>query len=265
MTRPQVVDTFPFFNELDMLQMRLEECYDAVDAFVAVEADVDHQGHPKPYHLSENLERFSPWLDKLVVVRASGLPSVEEYPNAWSREQAQREHVSEGLAQLAVSLDDVILHGDVDEIPRQVVARNVAPSAFTTLLMRGHFWAVDWRHPDPDNLGVPWWAGTVAAPARIISSFAEMRNTRRRNPVQLPNAGWHFSWLGGPEANRAKVHSFCHPEVIGQVEASIESGHKFYAEGIHTDGKQMEPVDVDGTWPAFIRERRCPESWFRPR
>jgi hypothetical protein len=29
--RPQIIDTFPFFNELDMLGMRLEEIYDAVD------------------------------------------------------------------------------------------------------------------------------------------------------------------------------------------------------------------------------------------
>lgn len=259
-----VVDTFPFFNELDMLQMRLEECYDAVDAFVAVEADVDHQGHPKPYHLSENLDRFDAFKDKLTVIRGTGLPNVEDYPNAWSREQYQREFVKDGLAELDVQPDDVILHGDVDEIPRAIFARNVRPQAFTTLLMRGHFWAVDWQHPDPDNLGHKWWCGTVAAPSRIITSFAEMRNSRRRNPTQLLNAGWHFSWLGGADANRTKVHSFCHPEVIDNVEASIADGHRFYREGIHTDGKKMDPVDVDDTWPAFIRERRCPESWFRP-
>lgn len=262
MTR--TIDTFPFFNELDMLQMRLEECYDAVDYLVAVEADVDHQGNPKPYHLSENLDRYAEWADKLIVVRASDLPTVADYPNAWSREQAQREWVGKALTHLDLTSDDVILHGDVDEIPRNVVARNVRPAGLTTLLMHGHFWAVDWKHPDPDHIGAPWWCGTVAAPVRNVTSFAEMRNSRRKNPARLPNAGWHFSWLGGAEANLTKVHSFCHPEVTEQVERGVADDHLYYTQGIHTDGGKMEPVDVDDTWPAFIRERRCPENWFRP-
>jgi flavin reductase (DIM6/NTAB) family NADH-FMN oxidoreductase RutF len=45
MSRPRVVDCFPFNNELDMLECRLTELYDAVDAFVLVEARVDHQDH----------------------------------------------------------------------------------------------------------------------------------------------------------------------------------------------------------------------------
>jgi hypothetical protein len=268
--RPQVIDTFPFFGdpntaELDILQMRLEEIYDAVDYLVAVEADVDHQGNPKPYHLTENLDRFSDYLDKLIVVRATDLPTVEDYPNPWSREQAQREYIHEALAQIQPDPDDIILHGDVDEIPRAVVARNVRATGYTTLLQRAHFWAVDWLHPNPDDVGIPWWCGTVAAPARGVSSFAEMRNSRRHNPTRIPNAGWHFSWLGGAEANLVKVHAFCHPEVADTVEASVADGHRMYTHGIHTNGIAMDPVDVDATWPAFIRERRCPENWFRPR
>ncbi len=255
------VDTFPFFNEHELLQCRLEELFDAVDYFIAVEADVDHQGHPKPYHLSENLERFDPWKDKLRVVRATGLPPVEEFPNAWWREIAQREHLTPELAKLDVGPDDIIFHGDVDEIPRAVVARNVRPTSCTTLLQRGHFWAVDWLYP-------PGWEGTVCARVRDIpGSFGDMRNTRRQNPARcrIPDAGWHFSWMGGEAANIEKVNSFCHPETIPEITEVIEKGHLFLAEGFHSDGTKMEPVDVDSSWPAYIYERRCPDSWFRPR
>ena len=72
MSRPPVVDTFMVNDEFDILQMRLETMSPAVDWFVAVEADVDHQNHPKPYRLSENLDRFDFWADKLIVVQASG-------------------------------------------------------------------------------------------------------------------------------------------------------------------------------------------------
>lgn len=255
-----IVDTFPFFNELELLEMRLEEIYDAVDYLVAVEADVDHQGHPKPYVLSENLDRYDQWKDKLIVVRAADLPPVEEYPNAWYREIAQREHLTTGLAQLDLCDDDIILHGDVDEIPRAVVARNIRPKGMTTLLQRGHFWAVDWLYP-------PGWEGTVAARVRDISTFGEMRNTRRQNPARMciPDAGWHFSWLGGDEANLVKVNAFCHPETIPNITETIAKGSLFRIEGFHSDGVKMEPVDVDTSWPAYIHEHRCPETWWRPR
>ena len=36
MSRPVVVDAFPFNNELDILECRLIELYDAVDYFVLV-------------------------------------------------------------------------------------------------------------------------------------------------------------------------------------------------------------------------------------
>jgi len=254
------VDTFPFFNELDLLECRLEEIYDAVDYVVAVEADVDHQGHPKPYLLSENLERFAPWKDKLRVVRATGLPTVEDYPNAWWREIAQREHLFTALTDLGVSGDDIILHGDVDEIPRAVVARNVRPKGPVTLLQRGHFWAVDWLYP-------PGWEGTVAARVRDFKSFGDLRNTRRQNPERqtVADAGWHFSWLGGDQANRVKVNAFCHPETIPNITEVLDKGNLFLTDGYHSDGTRMEPVDVDGSWPAYISERRCPTNWFRPR
>ena len=58
---PLVIDTFPLNDELDILEMRLTEIGDAVDFVVAVEADVTHQDRPKPYHLTENLERFDRW------------------------------------------------------------------------------------------------------------------------------------------------------------------------------------------------------------
>ena len=38
-----IFDAFMFNDELDMLEMRLTELSGAVDFFVAVEADVDHQ------------------------------------------------------------------------------------------------------------------------------------------------------------------------------------------------------------------------------
>ena len=42
-----IVDCFTFFNELDLLEIRLKYLYDSVDYFIIVEADKTHNGEDK--------------------------------------------------------------------------------------------------------------------------------------------------------------------------------------------------------------------------
>lgn len=258
MTR-RIWDTFMFGNEyeFDVLECRLVELEDVPNVVhVAVEADVDHQAHPKPYHLSEQLDRFAPWKERLRVVRATGLPTLADSSDAWSREQAQREFAKDAMSDAANG--DVVLHGDLDEIPTPLVVRNVRPRGMVAFEQRGHFFAVDWLYPQP-------WRGTVAAMAGSFQRFNQLRDARNFAPP-LHNAGWHLSWLGGPEANDRKLHSFCHGEVASQIEYGMSNGRNaFLEDGIHVDGTVMVPVDVDESWPRYVYERRCPANWFRPR
>lgn len=253
-----ILDTFMVNDELDMLECRLYELEGVANlVHVAVEADVDHQDHPKPFHLSENIERFDQWKDRLYVVRATGLPTAKDYPDPWAREHAQRERVAEALEHIdGIDLDTVVLHGDLDEIPTPVAVRNVKPAGMLSFQQRFLCMAVDWLHPDP-------WQGTVAARLRNIRSFGAMRDCRNYAPV-LPGAGHHFSWLGGKEAYLRKLNAFCHPEIAERTELGLEEDF-FINAGVHVDTKKLTPVDVDESWPRWIAEGKCPESWFRPR
>jgi beta-1,4-mannosyl-glycoprotein beta-1,4-N-acetylglucosaminyltransferase len=252
MMRPRVVDTFMVNDELDMLECRLVEIADAVDYVVAVEADVDHQDHPKPFHLTENLSRFEQWAGKLIVVRATGLPTAADDPDPWAREHAQREYVGPALHKLGAEPDWVVLHGDVDEIPTAVAARNVRPNGLLSFEQRGHFWSLNWQYPHP-------WYGTVAGRVGAIRSFGAMRDARNIAP-KLPNAGWHLSWLGGAERALKKVGSFCHPEVEERIVSGLETD-RFLQAGIHVDGVKMVRCEVDRTFPKWIRQGKAPKSW----
>lgn len=257
-------DAFPFggsTTELLLLECRLTELYDAVDAFIVVEADTDHQGHDKPYNYLENEARFARWADKIVYVKASGLPTVEDDPGVWAREHSQREFIAQGLAEINAQPDDIVLQSDADEIPRSVYARNVVPKAdnFIGFHQKAHFWAIDWLYEQG-------WNGTVAARVEtaLKTGFGAMRDRRNFAPQKLPNAGWHFSWLGGPEAWDYKVNTFCHPEVVDRIQGS--NGERRWREGIHVDHIKMKPVDVDKTWPKWMLEPgHVPQSWYRPR
>lgn len=256
-----ILDTFPFRDEFDLLECRLYELENVPDLIhVAVEADVDHQDHPKPYLLSDNLERFDQWKDRLVVIRATDLPTCAEAPDPWAREHAQREWCWEGLKD--AQPHDVVLHGDVDEIPTALAARYVRPKGFVRFRQTLYTFAVDWLHPEP------WW-GTVAGRVSDIGKFADMRTARCHMLPELPDAGWHLSWLGGGDAAREKMGSFCHPELLpilnekhGDAFAHLDD---CFTDGWHTDGVKLTPVDVDETWPRWIYEGHAPTSWYRPR
>lgn len=247
------IDTFSFNNEFDILECRLTEMDSAVDYWVIVEADVTHGGNtPKPFHLQDHMDRFAPWADRIVNVHATGLPTI---PDAWSRELAQREWVWEGLRRLDAGPEDIVLHGDVDEIPTVLAASLVRPRGIVRFEQKLYCFAVDWQHP------VPWY-GTVAAYAADIDTFAMLRNARMYAPNILPAAGWHLSWMGGREAAEQKLDSFCHPEIadMGWRERLDEC----YQTGLHVDGSKLIPVVVDGSWPVWIRDGHAPDSWYRP-
>jgi len=255
-------DAFPFGGsptEMLLLECRLTELADVVDAFIIVEADVDHQGHPKDYHYRNEQARFAQWHDKIVYIQASGLPTVEEDPGVWAREHAQREFIAKGLAELGAGPDDIVLQSDLDEIPSPLCARNVRPvgNNFVGFHQRGHFFCVDWDYP-------PGWNGTVAGRVEtaLATGFGAMRD-KRNFAMRLPKAGNHFSWLGGKEAWEYKVQTFCHPEVRDRI---VAGGEKFWRDGIHVDMVKMAPCEIDKTYPKWMQDpNNIPASWLRPR
>ena len=93
----RVVDAFIFFNELDLLEMRLEELFDVVDVFVLVEATRTFRGEPKPLHFAENRSRFQPYASKIRHVVVTDLPDGDD---PWVREYFESELGKRSLTSL---------------------------------------------------------------------------------------------------------------------------------------------------------------------
>lgn len=116
---PRVFDCFPFFNELDVLEIRLTELDPLVDYFVIVEATLTHTGKPKPLYFDENRGRYNRFSRKIIHVVVDDLPS--EPSDHWGREISQRQAIMRGL-ELARP-DDRIITSDCDEIPKPDMLR----------------------------------------------------------------------------------------------------------------------------------------------
>ena len=58
-----LIDSFPFFNEYELVELRIRYLEEIIDVFVIVEANITHQGRKKDWNfpniLKNNLKEFS--------------------------------------------------------------------------------------------------------------------------------------------------------------------------------------------------------------
>jgi len=64
--KEKIYECFPFFNELDLLKIKLSELSDSVDYFVICESTRTHSGKRKPLYYLENKFKFKKWESKIV-------------------------------------------------------------------------------------------------------------------------------------------------------------------------------------------------------
>jgi Glycosyltransferase family 17 len=270
---PKVFDLFMFRggeDELAMLECRLREFSDLDAWHVVTEATTDHRGNPKPLWFDRAAGRFTPWAHRIIYVPVTDLPADESAWAAghggWALEQARRgpgwvrEHIQrdrgwEAVEHMAAD-SDVILTSDLDEFPSPQALEGTFPVA--ALSQRLAMYAVDWVVPDPHLC-------SVVASGRYMRGRRASEVRDGRYGYHVIEGGWHLTWLGGLPGQRAKLEATCHTEMRPDEIDRIASGD-CYRTGIHHAGDlQLLGVDVDETWPRWIRERRCPESWWRPR
>ena len=256
MSEPRIYDVVMLNDELDMLEMRLHELQGKTWATVIVEAPVTHRGDPKPLYYAENAKRFAKFHDRIIHVAAEGLESITE---PWAREHAQRDQARKAFAWLAHP-DDLILIADVDEIPSDKALAWRGDYGVAALRQRIFHSAVDWEYPQPLLTSV------IARWKHVARrTLGEVRDSRYGLPV-IEDAGWHFAWTGSQRRREEKLaYATCHLEMPAAEWEAIRSGATYERGEHHASDSQVKGVDVDETWPAWIRERKCPPNWFRPR
>lgn len=239
-----IYDCFTFFNELDILEIRLNELAPVVDRFIIVEADQTFRGQPKPLHFAENASRFAAFSDKIIhiVCRFPDEATLmrEDRHKAdsavWAREFRQRNEIARGLEQAGP--DDLVIVSDVDEIIRAAVLRQAVASRsgpeLTIFTMPLHKYYVNRRLISPE-----WRQGPRMVAFRDFRGAQLLRRTRLHGTKKLKSealrqviarawngwhcgcplpirriraSGWHFSTIGGWEKLRLKYDSYSHDE-----------------------------------------------------
>ena len=251
---PKIYDTFLFFNELEVLDIRLHEMADHVDKFVIVEACETFRGKPKPYCFQENQHRFEKFKDKIIYIQ---IDETYKTDNPWVRERWQRNQIIRGLKN--AKPQDIIIHSDLDEIVRgsripeivNILSSKIADAVICRQTMYQGFL----------NRYQTVWNGTVCTSYKKLqqSAFKWIRRVRDQKPrilkkaqIKKPyvmnDAGWHFTSMGGLDRFITKIESVSHYE----LDTPEFKNKANLARLIQTFPK----VGIDETYPQFVRDNQ---------
>lgn len=228
----KVYDCFTFYNEFELLELRLKSLWDMVDYFILVEADKNHINQSKPFYFGERIAEFKEFLPKIrhVPLRFNNV----EYKGVgdWTLENAQRNGIMYGL--LDSEPDDLVIISDVDEFPApdiiqrinennvQLISQcSIAPLADGRMLtvpcqilipalslldyvpvvldQKFHYYYLDW-------IAKGTWKGTKIVKRKNLRTPQEIRKLNNNIPFIL-NGGWHFSYMGGVDRIIKKMTS----------------------------------------------------------
>lgn len=222
-----LVDTFMFFNELDVLETRLRKLSPHVDLFVLVESTVTHNQTTKTLYFEENKARYAEWLPKIRHVIVSDMPSDE---NPWSREKHQRHCILKGMED--VPDDAWVMVSDADEIPMlDKVSWSDIKSAHTL-----HMYMFEYSLKYMFQ-GEPWF-GTVITRAKEFRKLGPnfFRDNRWRFPY-TQFAGWHLSSFGDARHVWNKIRTYAHAKDAKHQHQTYEDFQRYLDQGLHSDGQ----------------------------
>jgi beta-1,4-mannosyl-glycoprotein beta-1,4-N-acetylglucosaminyltransferase len=275
----KIVDSFLFFQELDLLEIRLQYLDPYVDLFIISEAGQTFSGLPKSFLFEENQDRFTKFLPKIryqkiidthqsydsVISHLANLstPSARvvyeilqahtHYPKSklhWVLDTYHRESLHIAYEKY-VDADDFLFFSDLDEIPSSLVFSSKNLEKLDQLLLvcqQDEFRYFLNYYKDSD------WLGTIGSKynnikAKSLNSLRMDSKSKRSIIDETPiiKGGWHFTSCGGISAIRKKIEGWGHQEfnnstVLDNLEKNIAQGKDIFYRDV---GQNLKIVSTD--------------------
>jgi len=285
----KIFDTFLFYNELDLLELRLNTLGDLVDYFVITEARVTFSGKQKPLYFAENRSRFYKFEDKIIHNIIESTPNdfnnfiapnayytkrQTSYPHKsngtplqqlsidFQREVFQRDSIINGLIDIAKPVDLIII-SDLDEIPNPIAIQKVINE-----FKPGHIynfcqkWYMYYFNVYCEN---EWFGTRICDFNTLNSKSIDLMRYHLEDPSKQPgpiieNGGWHFSFLGGHDRVKEKLSAYSYQgrrtKVILKIldwlfPSRIQNAIKNNKDIFNT-GRIFHTVPLDSSFPDYL-------------
>ncbi len=275
----KIYDAFLFFNELELLELRLNILNDVVDKFVIVESTKTFSSKNKPLFFDENKSMFNKFKDKIIHVVIDDTPSsflsinyiqspntdeeilknkilkyVDDSPGwprhetQWGVETFQRESIIKGLVDC--SDDDIVVISDVDEIPNPIELYKIKQTEGLSENVFNFYQNMYYYYIN--MLKEKNWSGPKVCSWKKLKEIS--LNSLRQNKHttdSIANGGWHFSFMGGESKIIEKLEAYAHQEYnTPYYKENIKNNILSNKDPFFRGGLTL--VQIDETYPKYI-------------
>lgn len=187
-----IVSTNAFFNELDLLEIKLQTLAGVVDKFVVVESTRTYSGIHKPLYFKENADRFKDFPIHHVVV--DNMPMTGD---AWAREGFQHNVMFRAVESLKPS---IVIWNDLDELIRPEAVEQFVKSPSEPVMALDY----DWLRYFVNRQNPQRWR------QRVIARDGKHHVSSEPTMPMIPDAGWHFNFCTAREQLLEKINATSH-------------------------------------------------------
>lgn len=239
----KIIDCFIFYNELDLLKYRIDVYSDIIDYFIIVESKYTFSGYEKELYFENNKKDdiFERNKNKIIHIILDKLPFI--HPNIdynkrdqWKNEEYQRNSIILGLNKInekinnKLNYDDLILIGDIDEIPDYFFLKEVK---MDTVLLDINIPYVLKQYMYYYNLNtfVGHWFHSKLLSYKLLMIFINDNitiNNIRLGEINninyniIDKCGWHLSYFGDIYFIRNKLQNFSHQEFNNEKYTNVK-------------------------------------------
>lgn len=252
-----ICDCFPFFKELDILEIRLEELYPVVDRFVIIESDKSFKGNSKEFVFYNNRERFLKYKDKIKYLQFHMPNKNLTLMDEWN----QKNSLMTGLEDCQDN--DIIMFSDVDEFPRRenlikaIELFKTGNHSKITFDVRRYNYYLNGLCKEGDENTVCY--GTVMFSYKYMKEhphLVKLRNSRCDDSCyHMKDSGWHLTYIGSLKDIHEKITNWTHwAEFVGKNSEEYIQGR--IEQGVHLDDRTKGRIvwtDIDESFPIAVK------------
>jgi len=278
----KILDAFLFFQELDLLEIRLNYLDKHVDKFLIVEACQTFSGNPKKFIFEENAQRYKKYLHKIVYHKINDFhdnyQSIQDflYKSGTSSHKKileflnDEEHYSKDhlnwlldsyhhecmhlILDKVAKDDDIVIFSDLDEIPSQNIFNQEQLSLIklNTMVCKQKEFRYFLNYYKDSN-----WLGSIVGKFENIKyhSIGKLRRDANNDRIwiykdALDNGGYHFTSCGDISLIKQKIKSWGHQEfnnslIDKNIENNILTGQDIFFREAGTNLRRIDPSDSE--------------------
>lgn len=226
MKKHKLIDTVFFYDEIDMLILRLTELYEHVDHFIIIESEIDFNGNKKKFFFKENEVLFEQWKNKITYL-PTHTPQSNDFddlnnmllklkiPNKPVTNDLNRHNIQlhqllllyNYLMSLNLYVEDLIMISDVDEIPDLSKLSEILDKInFSPVILRqkNFIWSTNFINTIP-HFGTIClqFTNLILNPIYFFNLYFSRSNTRMSS-FEVVDSGYHLSHFYGIEKTKEK-------------------------------------------------------------